>query len=68
MKNTMLRDLLFEYIREEKTRYLRLLKETYNEGKIFPDYLILEAYKQILIDVMRTEWISRNDVIHNACD
>jgi len=67
MKNTKLRDYLFETIRQQETLEWKILHSYYNWWhNSLPDNIVLEAHIKLLEWIMDTEWIRREDVIHNA--
>ena len=71
LKIEKLRNYLFETIWEQKSIEWIVLYNYYNNNDIskhFPAELVLKAHQKLLVWIMDTEWINRNDVIHNASD
>jgi hypothetical protein len=68
MKNTKLRDLLFDTIRNKKNLHWKILHSYYNEDVEIPIDIVLHAHINLLEEIMEIEWIKRNNVIHNASD
>lgn len=69
MKNTKLRNYLFETIREQKTIEWIILRNYYNNPNInnqLPKELIIKSLENLLQSIMETEWIKWTDVIYNS--